>query len=280
MQKSRDPESLGSILSRYVSTWAHLPKELRYLNEEDICIDCHLVVRTEHAKKVVAAKGLQYFDPELEREVIKVAVRWCRCIEDERERVLGKASAFAIGLREANLPKIVPTEYPRIFTEPRLENFDEREGVEDAYALAGAFSLGDTPPILILNGESRTGKTHLAAAVGYALIDQGLSVRYELAPMLMAMLRPDAPSRSGDIIERCVNVNLLILDDLGKEKSSEWVKEQLFIIIDERWRNAKLTIVTTNLSMAAMEQNLGKAAVHRLYDNQKSQQCLMTCPPF
>jgi len=50
-------------------------------------------------------------------------------------------------------------------------------------------------------------------------------------------------------MQRCIDVDVLVLDDIGQEKPSEWVKERLYIIINERYQLGKKTILTSNVSL-------------------------------
>jgi DNA replication protein DnaC len=63
-------------------------------------------------------------------------------------------------------------------------------------------------------------------------------------PDLNQQLRPGGPVRVYEYAERC---DLLILDDLGAEKLSDWTLEQLYRLIDARVRNRRRTVITTNL---------------------------------
>jgi DNA replication protein DnaC len=57
---------------------------------------------------------------------------------------------------------------------------------------------------------------------------------------------------------------LLHVDDLGAEKSSDWVLEQLYAIIDERYIEGRAVVVTTNLDLPQLEAQIGPRTVSRL----------------
>lgn len=79
-------------------------------------------------------------------------------------------------------------------------------------------------------------------------------------------------NRTGDtkeaIFETLVNADVLVLDDLGAEKSSEWVKEQLLELIDHRYRSGRHggLVVTTNLAPADIETKLDPRIAGRLVE--------------
>jgi DNA replication protein DnaC len=94
---------------------------------------------------------------------------------------------------------------------------------------------------LILVGNNGVGKTHLACSIANKLIENGIPVIYGTLINLLAELRNsyDADNNISEmeIIKLYENVDLLIIDDLGKEKPSEWGLEKLFTIINSRYEN-------------------------------------------
>lgn len=103
---------------------------------------------------------------------------------------------------------------------------------------------------LVLVGDNSTGKTHAAFAIGNQAAASGRRpwwvVAWNVAD-LNDKLRPGGPVRVYEYAERC---DLLILDDLGAEKISDWTLQELYRLLDARVRNARLgrkTIITTNL---------------------------------
>ena len=65
------------------------------------------------------------------------------------------------------------------------------------------------------------------------------------------------------------SAKLLILDDLGAEKASEWVKEQLYMLVNYRYEHMLPIVVTTNCSGAELEQELGRRTLSRLVEMTK-----------
>jgi DNA replication protein DnaC len=61
-------------------------------------------------------------------------------------------------------------------------------------------------------------------------------------------------------------VDLLHLDDLGAERRTEWVLEQLYSIVNERWQDQRSIIVTTNLGLDQLREQLGARTVSRLLE--------------
>ena len=82
---------------------------------------------------------------------------------------------------------------------------------------------------------------------------------------LMDKLRP---SQGESIpLERWSKLDVLMLDDLGTEKPSEWVEERMFLLLDERWQWERPTIATTNLAPKRLREVLGDRTYSRLQDD-------------
>ncbi len=103
---------------------------------------------------------------------------------------------------------------------------------------------------LWFHGDVGTGKTSLAMLVAQAAEAAGRSVGVYSVPHLLAEIRGtydrDSTGSYLDLFSRLCTVDLLVLDDLGAEKTTEWVLEQLYSIVNERWQNSGSVLVTTN----------------------------------
>jgi DNA replication protein DnaC len=82
---------------------------------------------------------------------------------------------------------------------------------------------------------------------------------------LMDRLRPSADDPV--TVDRLARCDVLLLDDLGGEKPSEWVEERLFALFDERWQWERPTIVTSNLTPEKLRQVVGDRTYSRLQDD-------------
>lgn len=100
---------------------------------------------------------------------------------------------------------------------------------------------------LLLFGDVGTGKTFLTACVANALLDKGYSVIMASAPELIAKIQRHAFDKV-DLLDECAKCDLLILDDLGTERGTEYAKEQLYSVIDARYKARKPVIISTNLT--------------------------------
>jgi DNA replication protein DnaC len=122
---------------------------------------------------------------------------------------------------------------------------------------------------LWLEGDVGTGKTTLAMLVSKKAIEAGHSVAIYSLPRLLARIRRTYDADAGELsylqfFERLTSVDLLHIDDLGAEKRSDWVLEQLYAIVDERYATNRSIIVTTNMEVAQLEDQIGARTVSRL----------------
>jgi DNA replication protein DnaC len=118
-------------------------------------------------------------------------------------------------------------------------------------------------------GDVGTGKTSLAMLVSKAALEAGRTVAVYSVPRLLADIKEtyeDGSNRSYlSLFRRLCAVDLLHLDDLGAERRTEWVLEQLYSIVNERWQNEKSIIVTTNLiEVKELREQIGDRTVSRL----------------
>jgi len=109
------------------------------------------------------------------------------------------------------------------------------------------------------------GKTYAAYAVGWEASAAGASVCAWTMADLNEALRPSSTDPDG-VYRRIERADLLILDDLGREKMTEWTVETLQRILDQRLRDAKRLIVTTNLSAEELDKRYGGPALDRIVD--------------
>lgn len=121
---------------------------------------------------------------------------------------------------------------------------------------------------LWFQGTPGTGKTTLAMLVSKRALAAGKSVAVYSVPRLLAELRDtfddDAEMSATQLIDRLTAVELLHLDDLGAERTSPWVLEQLYSLINARYEAERAVLVTTNLERDQLTDQIGARCVSRL----------------
>lgn len=115
-------------------------------------------------------------------------------------------------------------------------------------------------PVVII-GPVGTGKTWTAAAIMRHAIDtRRASVRFHTMGDALQRMRPN-----GDLnVEQLVAPDVLVLDDVGTERATDWAVEQMYQVFDRRWSDDRATIVTSNLTTDDMRDHLGPRAWSRL----------------
>lgn len=163
------------------------------------------------------------------------------------------------------------------FKRRRFDTFQPTLGTEIALIACKNFCENFTPHArgIRLTGTYGCGKTHLAAAILNELIPRGIPGMFVVVPELLRQIRrgiddKTMAEKAGKIVELASEIDLLILDDLGAENTSDWVREQLFILLNNRYEKNLPTIVTTNHTTKELIGKLQQRIVSRLVEMTES----------
>lgn len=116
--------------------------------------------------------------------------------------------------------------------------------------------IGTAPKGLYLYGSVGTGKTFASACIANYLMENGKTVLVMNLGLYLIKLQREWAEAENDILNYVKNCDLLVIDDLGVEKVSEWVLDKVFTLIDTRYRAEKPLIVTTNLNLKGKENSI------------------------
>lgn len=116
---------------------------------------------------------------------------------------------------------------------------------------------------LLLYGGVGTGKTYIACMIANALIDKGYPVLVTNFARILSTLQGTFDKQ--EYLDSLNRFKLLIIDDLGIERDTGYAKEQVFNIIDSRYRAGLPMIITTNLTMQKLATE-SELADKRVYD--------------
>ncbi|MBQ7445958.1 MAG: ATP-binding protein [Clostridia bacterium] len=167
----------------------------------------------------------------------------------------------------------------KAYEDADLKSFDVQTENRGAYNLAKNY-VAQFPEMLERNqgllfwGDVGTGKTYTASVIGNELLAKGRTVYAISLANLFQKVGGYNNEQEEELMERVRNVDLLILDDLGTERSTDFAAEKVYAVIDARYKASKPVIYTTNMTLAEMK---GAADMRqkRLYDR-----IFQTCFPL
>jgi len=150
-----------------------------------------------------------------------------------------------------------------------FDNFKGRPGTDDMLAAARRFAGRAGPRMLVFVGQTGTGKSHLLEAIGHHALESDRTVRYDLASTFLNRLRHTYDSDSGEDVHDLTawyqRRHTVLLDDIGMESATPWVREQLTTLVEERLHSGGWMALATNLSKTAMADRMGDRLASRLY---------------
>ncbi|WP_244990374.1 ATP-binding protein [Clostridium algidicarnis] len=171
------------------------------------------------------------------------------------------------------------------FKQSTFENWDYDKGTKKMYELGKRYSgnfakckekgLG-----LLIYGEPGNGKTYLSSCIANELLKNMVPAICVSINGLLSRVQETynkwGKEAEGDIIRGLCNADLLIIDDLGTEKKSEWSKSMIYNIIDNRYRSNLPLIITSNLNINPSTPN---GILTELYDRRTEDRILEMCTP-
>ena len=184
----------------------------------------------------------------------------CRC---RPQRV-----AFA---KARSLSAVIPRRYRDVaFERPPVTEIDPPRVVEEVRSFINRIDDHlDVGRGLWFMGPVGTGKTTLAMLVSQAALKAGRSVAIYSLPRLLNEIR-DVSHRTErshvDLLDRLTAVHLLHIDDVGAERTTDWVLEELYSIVNARYEDQRSMVITTNRDPDALGEQIGVRTVSRLVE--------------
>jgi DNA replication protein DnaC len=235
----------------------------RYINHLPLVVTTNLVL-----DELEGRIRSRLSDPELVHQIRMQAPDYRRPIEDSEQHELSSLGLHApqtlgnFNLRHSE----------------RMTN-DERRSLDDA--LRAAMHFAEKPDgWLVFTGPYGSGKTHLAAAIANHRASQGYPVMFVVVPDLLDHLRatfsPDSTTRYDQRFEEVRTIPLLVLDDLGTQATTPWVREKLYQLLNHRYNAALPTVITTADRLDQIDERLRS----RMLDQRLCSIHAITAPAF
>jgi DNA replication protein DnaC len=194
----------------------------------------------------------------------------CRAERLNRGRSRGVASAIPARYRGVSFDRPPVSDMARDM-EKRIAVMHARDYVEnlDEYIAQGkgVWFMGGTG----------TGKTTLGMLIAKEALAAGKTVGIYFTPKLLTRIRQtyqeaENEDAYGQFFNRVTSVDLLYIDDLGSERHTDWVVEQLYAVVNERYENERPMLVTSNADgdvhkgQQQLEDQIGRRTVSRLIE--------------
>lgn len=156
---------------------------------------------------------------------------------------------------------------PKRFQGKRLADFEVTQEPDPRKLGMNALREGRG---VFLTGAAGRGKTHLAIALAASYIPTlPAPIRFEFMPsvefFLNLKLSFDKGGEAG-VLSRYTASDILLFDDIGSEKVSDWSRQMFYTLIDRRYRNMRQTILTSNMGLAQLSEQIDDRIASRIVE--------------
>lgn len=195
-----------------------------------------------------------------------LGARMCECLAELCRQEQKKELSTLLGAGRESFDRFrldyYPAEYdPDLGTSPReiMKKVYER-----AVRYAQSFAPGARS--LLFSGATGLGKTFLSACIARTVADRGYSVCYVSAEALFADFEQQKfrPREGEDVTRKYLACDLLILDDLGTEMTTQFTIAALYQVVNTRLMESRATIVSTNLPVGELDRRYSAQIASRL----------------
>lgn len=190
----------------------------------------------------------------------------CRVEEDRKRKEQEQKEEEMRQIRRAKISSMMDD----TFQSACFENFQTRAGNEKHLKIARNYctefrQMYERNQGLLFYGTVGTGKSYTAACIANYLLEHSTSVVMTSFVRILQEMQGFDREREESFSYRLNSVSLLIIDDLGAERSTDYALEKVYGIIDNRYRAKKPLILTTNLTLQQM-QGVTDIRYERIYD--------------
>lgn len=189
----------------------------------------------------------------------------CRCKKAEMQKIENELKEDE---KRRNIERLKIKGFPD--NDFKNWNFDNDDGTNDKITTVAQNYVENFKTFkssgkgLLFYGNVGTGKTYTAACIANALLDQGTAVLMTNFSRIINHIQNSFEGRN-EYLDGLNEYDLLILDDLAAERQTEFMLENIYNVIDNRYRANKPLIITTNLTIEQLK-NPATTATARIYD--------------
>lgn len=221
------------------------------------------MVKCKHCGKELKTTSLSYGGIVLKR---------CECegakAEREKKEETEKLN-LAYEIEKLRIAKLMDTSgIPKRFESAKLEDYVQTTGnikaleASKEYVKNFVMIRNQMKNGILFTGSRGVGKTFLSSAIGKALLERGVGVKFMSTVGALREVRSTFNSRQrseAEIFEEYANAELLIVDDLGKENPTEWTVSTMYSIINARYESMLPVIITLNYSSRDLVKRMSVA---------------------
>ena len=186
----------------------------------------------------------------------------CACYQQERMQEILARSGMSAAMQQYQ------------FENFEIAGFDNPQDVQKKVNWCKNFAdqivQGNCRDSLFLRGDVGRGKTHLSSAIANRVLAGGKTVIYKRAADLFDMIRQykyeEGSQRWNEVLEQLVNCDLLVIDDLGAERATDFVVEQLVLLLEERNYRNKPWVINSNLTLNQIQSNYNTRVSDRIME--------------
>ncbi len=193
---------------------------------------------------------------------------YCRCyrklIRDVAREEMGAGSP----IKKCTFHSFKLDRYPDVTDS--VIGINQREHMKNTFEYCKAYAQNFTPDTaggLFMYGKTGLGKTHLSLAIANEVIDRGYDVYYGSVQSIMDKLEAEhfgRLPREESIKDDILSCDLLIIDDLGTEFSTQFTNAELYNIINSRILASLPTIISTNLEISEVADRYTQRVASRI----------------
>lgn len=224
-----------------------------------ICGKCH-----KAKQKIIELPDFRNDWNKKKRTIVRVMCD-CDIAERERQEEEERQRAEMEKIRKLRSVSLIEARLADV----SLSTFQRTQGNDKTYTVAKRYienfnEMYEKKQGLLFWGPVGTGKSYTAAVIANELLNKGIPVVMTSFVKLLPKIQ-NFEENETELIKRLNDAKLLIIDDLGTERSTDYALEKVYNIIDSRYLTGKPLILTTNLTMSEM-QTTTDTRYRRIYD--------------